>query len=109
MKVKQNMIIFLFFLKLYLVLSKTNFKGIETWSSELLFNYAKLNVMPPRDPYLPSFPHYMLLDPEHYLGFKNDKGIINKMKLLYDKFNIVTYVIIISHLELEGYDRDSEI
>ena len=28
---------------------------------------------------------------------------------VYDKFNIVTYVIIISHLELEGYDRDSEI
>ena len=109
MKVKQNMIIFLFFLKLYLALAKTNFKDIETWSSELLFNYAKLYVMPPRNPYLPSFPHYMLLDPEHYLGFKNDKGIINKMKLLYDKFNIVTYVILISHLELEEYDRDSEI
>ena len=42
----------------------------------------------------------MLLDPENYLKNGNISKIKDKMKLIYDKYNISTYIILISHLEI---------
>ena len=90
MKVRQNIIIFVLFIKLILVLNSNIFDHINTWTSELLYEYLiwdSLNL------------NYMVIDPEGYLDSSDISLIEGKMRILFNKFNIRTFIILISHIQ----------
>ena len=91
---------FLIFFSLFIIQGKTVYEGIDTWSPELLYEYAKKNYLSSNNIENISNIKYMLVDPENYLKNKDLSSINQKMELLYDKFNISIFIILISHLQL---------
>ena len=107
MKFRKNEIYLLLLYILSFVSCKTVYEGIDTWSPELLYKYAKHNYLSSNNQQNISDINYMLVDPENYLKNANLSKIYNKMKLLYDKFNVSTYIILISHLQLNEDKKNS--
>ena len=102
MKIRQNIIIiFILLIKLILVINSTTFDHINTWTPELLYEYSKWNSLNL---------NHMIIDPENYLDYSDLSLVERKMSLLLSKFNIRTFIILISHFERNGNnDINSEI
>ena len=102
MEFLQNKFIFIFLImtNVNFVFDKISFEGIKTWSPDLLYEYANYKYLSQNNKNESFNINYMLLDPENYLKNGNISKIQDKMKLIYDKYNISTYIILISHLEI---------
>lgn len=110
MKFQKNIIIyFLIFYQLCFVINKKVYEGIDTWTPELLYEYAKQKYFSINNQENVSNIEYMIIDPENYLKNANLSGIINKMESLYGNYNVSTYIILISHLQTYNSNINAEV
>ena len=108
MKMGKGLYLLLFY-NLIFITSKTTYEGIDTLTPHLLYEYAKQNYLLPNNKDNYANINYMIIDPENYLKSADLSKIKNKMQLLYDRFNLSSYIILISHLQLNNDEKTSNI
>jgi len=95
------MFLFLLLYLLFLINASTYY---TKWTPDLLFDYTKIEILS-YNRYNFNI-NYMIIDPENYLNYADLSEIAGKMKKIYEEYNINTYIILISELQLNGYYSD---
>ena len=95
------MFLFLLLYLLFLINASTYY---TKWTPDLLFDYTKIEILS-YNRYNFNI-NYMIIDPENYLNYADLSEIASKMKKIYEEYNINTYIILISELQLNGYYSD---
>ena len=113
MEIKKLIILFILLIQFFFANSSASFDHIDTWTSKLLYEYAKYSILSKYNPIYHFNLYHMILDPENYLRNADLSDIAQKMRTLYNKYNINTYIILISHLQMDenkpNFDINSEI
>ena len=98
MRNSQNAINFILLI-IIIVCCNSSTNRFQSWTPESLYKYAK-------DEYQKK---YMIIDPENYLINEDISLLKEKLRFIYKKFNIHTYIIFISYLDSSRYNQNIDI
>jgi len=98
MRNSQNAINFILLI-IIIVCCNSSTNKLQSWTPETLYEYAK-------DEYQKN---YMIIDPENYLLNEDVSLLKEKLRFIYKKYKIHTYIIFISYLNPNRFNKNFDI